>query len=78
MRKKSSLELSLRIRQIRHEVFGENGGPLLAQRLGLPFRTWAEFEASRTIPALAVLHFMELTNVNPRWLLTGQGDKYVG
>ena len=77
MSKKGSRDLSLRVREIRQEMFGENGGPFLAEQLGLPFRTWVEFEMGRTIPALAILRFIELTHVNPHWLLTGVGDKYI-
>jgi hypothetical protein len=76
MGEKSKAVLALRIREIRHELFGDNGGPLLAQHLGLPFCIWAQFEAGRAIPALAILRFIEVTHVNPRWLLTGVGDKY--
>jgi hypothetical protein len=78
MRKNRSLDLALRVREIRQEMFGENGGPLLAECLCLPFRTWVEFEAGRTIPAVVILHFVELTHANPHWLRTGRGDKYLG
>jgi hypothetical protein len=75
MRKKCRLDV--RLREIRQEMFGENGGPILAEQLGLPIRTWVGFETGRTIPALAILRFIELTHVNPHWLLTGLGDKYI-
>jgi hypothetical protein len=78
MRKDRNLDLAFRVREIRQEMFGENGGPLLAERLRLPVRTWLEFEAGRTIPAQVVLRFVELTHANPHWLLTGRGDKYQG
>jgi hypothetical protein len=78
MGKQDRADLGLRVREIRREMFGENGGPLLAGRLDLPFPTWVGFEAGRSIPALAILRFIELTRVNPRWLLKGQGDKYLG
>jgi hypothetical protein len=68
--------LAQRVREIRVERFGEDGGPLLAEILGLPERTWANYEAGVTIPALVVLHFVEVTGANPRWLRTGQGEKY--
>jgi hypothetical protein len=59
-------------------MFGENGGPLMAEHLRVPFRTWLEFESGRPIPAEVVLCFIELTFANPHWLLTGRGDKYHG
>jgi hypothetical protein len=71
-------DLAVRVREIRRDLYGENGGPLLAQRLCLPFRTWTQFETGRTIPALVILRFMEVTDANPHWLSTGQGDKYLG
>jgi hypothetical protein len=77
MWKNHSADLAIRVREIRREVFGDNGGPLLAQRLRLPFHIWSQFEAGRTIPAVVILRFVELTHANPHWLWTGQGDKYL-
>lgn len=68
--------LASRVREVREDLFGEHGGPILAQALGLPFRTWHNFEVGCTIPAQTILHFIELTNVSPRWLLSGEGQKY--
>ena len=48
-----------------------HGGPLLARRLGIPFRTLHNYEAGCTIPAHAILRFIKLTGVDPHWLLTG-------
>ena len=78
MSKKSSSDLSLRVNEIRQEIFGENGGPFMAGELGVPFQTWVEFEMGRPIPALVILRFIELTHANPHWLLTGLGEKYIG
>ncbi len=68
--------LASRVRQIREERDGEHGGPLLADALQLPFRTWHNYEAGCTIPAPTILRFIELTHVNPHWLLTGDGEKF--
>ena len=70
--------LAQRVREIRVERFGEVGRPLLAELLGLPERTWANYESGVTIPALVILQFVDLTGVNPYWLRTGKGDKYDG
>ena len=70
------LELARRIRLIREEVYGENGGPLLAQTLRIPYRTWFNYETGCTVPAPTILQFIELTDANPNWLLTGEGPKY--
>jgi hypothetical protein len=68
--------LSHRVREIRLERYGENGGPMLAEALKLPFRTWLNYEAGVTIPGLVILRFIELTGACPRWLLTGEGPRY--
>ena len=65
--------LARRIREIRVERFGEGGGTLLAEILGLPERTWHNYESGVTIPALVILRFIEVTGADPRWLLTGRG-----
>ena len=69
-------DLARRIREVREEIYGENGGPLLAVALGLPFRTLLNYEDGCTIPAQAILRFIEVTKANPHWLLTGQGEHY--
>ncbi len=65
-----------RVREIRVERFGEGGAPLLAETLGLPERTWQNYESGVLIPALVILWFIELTGASPRWLRTGAGDRY--
>lgn len=68
--------LSRRLREVRQELFGEHGGPELARRLGLPARTWYNYETGVTVPAEVLLSFIEQTGTNPTWLLTGEGSKY--
>lgn len=68
--------LSRRLREIRQELFGDHGGPELARRLGLPARTWYNYETGVTVPAEVLLGFIEQTGANPNWLLTGDGSKY--
>ena len=70
------LDLAHRVRIIREELFGENGGPLLAQQIGVPYRTWMNYEDGCTIPAHAILRFIEVTDADPHWLLTGEGEPY--
>jgi hypothetical protein len=65
-----------RLRQIRREVYGEDGVPQLALALGVPPGTWENYEAGVVIPGLVVLEFLCLTGVDPRWLTTGEGDAY--
>lgn len=68
--------LSRRIREIRLELYGEHGGPLLAEAMGMPFRTWMSYEQGAGMPAQSLLRFIEVTRTDPHWLLTGQGRKF--
>jgi transcriptional regulator with XRE-family HTH domain len=67
------LVLAGRLRELRRVCFGEHGGPLLAERLGLPPRTWANYEQGVMIPGTVILKLIDATGVSPHWLLTGQG-----
>ncbi len=58
-----------RLRSRRVELFGEGGIPQLASRLGLPGRTWLNYEDGVTIPGEVLLHFLAITGTNPLWLL---------
>ena len=42
--------LAGRLRELRLELYGVHGGPVLAEALGLPARTWAHYESGVTIP----------------------------
>jgi hypothetical protein len=68
--------LARRVRQIRIEKFGDNGIATLSQTLDIPARTWEHFENGITIPAWVILQFIEITGVEPHWLLTGDGERY--
>ena len=70
------LNLAGRIKAVRIDLYGVHGGPLLAERLKVPFRTWVEYEEGLTIPAQTILRFIDLTNADPHWLLTGEGPHY--
>jgi hypothetical protein len=69
-------DVAMRFREIRIALYGENGGPLLAEALGVPFRTLYNYESGCTIPAHSILRFIELTRVHPHWLLTGDGARF--
>jgi hypothetical protein len=73
---RSKAAIAGRLRLIRSEIFGEHGGPELADRLGLPFRTWLNYESGVTIPGEVLLRFLEVTDSEPLWLLGGEGPKY--
>src|ERR1700730_3552605 len=68
-------QLADRIRMIRTELYGERGLAELAKQIGVPVRTWYSYETGVTVPAEVLLRFIELTHVEPLWLLHGQGNK---
>jgi phage repressor protein C with HTH and peptisase S24 domain len=72
----AKFSLAERLRLLRSELYGERGGPELARRLGLPIRTWYNYESGVTVPAEVVLKIIELTSVEPMWLLHGEGPKF--
>ena len=65
-----------RLRQVRHARFGERGAPELARLLGLPARSWYNYEIGVTVPAPLLLRFLEVTGAEPRWLLHGDGPMF--
>ena len=69
-------DLASRVREIRAELYGTHGGPMLASALEIPFRTWHNYENGCTIPAQTLLRFIEVTDAHPHWLLTGEGARY--
>jgi hypothetical protein len=69
--------ISQRLREIRQELHGEHGGPEMARQLGLPARTWYNYESGVTVPAEILLSFIDLTGANPSWLFSGRGPRYL-
>ncbi len=76
MDRQSIIHVAARAREVRRELYGERGAPKLAEDLELPTRTWLNYESGVVIPATVILRFIDLTGANPRWLLTGQGERY--
>jgi len=68
--------LAERLKKVRIELFGQHGGAQLANLLGIPARTWYNYEIGVTVPAEVILRFIGVTHVEPAWLLSGQGEKY--
>jgi hypothetical protein len=69
--------LAQRLREVREELFGEEGVPLLAEALHLPARTWRNYEEGVNIPARVLLRFADISGSSPLWLLTGKGGRYL-
>jgi hypothetical protein len=75
-RTSSKTVIAGRLRHIRIELFGEDGDQEIADQIGIPSRTWSNYEAGVTIPGEVLLQFLEITGVEPIWLLRGTGPKY--
>jgi hypothetical protein len=69
-----SRQLAERLKLIRIELFGVCGIPELALQLGIPPRTWGNYELGVIMPSDILLKFIELTSVDPHWLATGEGN----
>ena len=68
-------KLAERLREIRQYLYGEDGVENLAQALGVPAQTWRNYERGITMPAELLLEFLQLTDADPNWLLTGEGKR---
>lgn len=66
-----------RLRLVREELYGEGGLPALAGRLGIPEKTLRNYESGVMIPGPVLLVFLHATGVNPDWMLTGEGPRYL-
>jgi transcriptional regulator with XRE-family HTH domain len=73
---RAKYDLAERLREIRVALYGERGGSEMARRLGVPIRTWYNYESGVTVPAEVLLKFLELTSVEPQWLLHGRGERF--
>jgi hypothetical protein len=76
LEKTTNEEMAARLREIRQDMYGEHGAQFLADDLGVPLRTWMNYESGIVMPAKVVLRLIVTANVNPHWLLTGRGEKY--
>jgi transcriptional regulator with XRE-family HTH domain len=65
-----------RLRLVRQDLYGDRWD-LLADRLGVTRRRWLNYEEGVATPlAEVLLAFLELTGVEPAWLLTGDRERY--
>lgn len=67
--------LARRIREVRVDQFGEDGEDVLAGLLGIPPRTWLNYEAGIVMPATVLLRFLRVTGASPESLLGGRGGR---
>jgi hypothetical protein len=75
MNRKASL--ACRVRELRDFLYGENGVDSLARAVKVPPSTWRNYERGVTMPAEVLLDFMEVTQVSPHWLSTGEGERFI-
>jgi transcriptional regulator with XRE-family HTH domain len=72
---KRRIGIAVRVRQIRLDLYGEDGLENVARALGVPAQTWRNYERGVTMPAEMLLEFMALTGADPIWLLSGDGER---
>jgi hypothetical protein len=73
----SARTLVERLRFIRVELYGETGVEALSARLGIPSKTWANYESGVAPAAPILLRFIEITGVHPLWLLDGREPRHL-
>ncbi len=73
---RAKMALAERLAALRSELYGDRGGPEMARRLGIPVRTWYNYEGGVTVPAEVILKIIELTAVEAGWLLHGEEPKF--
>lgn len=76
MARKVHTDMAERLREIREDLYGAHGAQFMADRLNIPLKTWLHFESGVVVSGQTILKLIVETNVNPRWLLSGQGPKY--
>jgi transcriptional regulator with XRE-family HTH domain len=67
--------LADRLRLIRFELYGELGIARMAAGLGVPPKTWANWESGIAPSAMIILRLIEITGIHPLWLLDGREPK---
>jgi hypothetical protein len=72
LKPEASRTLAERLRLVRVDLYGETGAEVLSARLGIPPKTWANYESGVTPAAPVLLRLIEVTGVNPLWLLDGR------
>lgn len=70
--------ISLRLKEIREELFGSRGRAEMARFLELSQPAYLPYErAGAKIPHWVIAKLAEKKSVNPLYLLTGKGEKYL-
>ena len=53
-----------RLCEVREDLYGEHGGQFLADALGIPLRTWLNYESGVVMPAQVVLQLIVLSGAD--------------
>jgi transcriptional regulator with XRE-family HTH domain len=71
----TNFTLAERLRLVRIALYGDDDDAIrrLAAALQISPAAWERYENGMMMPATHMLHFINLTNAHPRWLLDGQG-----
>lgn len=65
-----------RVIELRRERHNSRGAAAFARELGIPERSWYLYEHGTAMPGELLLKIVELTGVEPMWLLYGTEPKY--
>ena len=76
MREAKRSGIAERLREVRSEWDGEYGAQFFADALGIPLRTWMNYESGVTVPGEVILKLLVTTRISPHWLLSGEGAKF--
>lgn len=69
-------DLATRLRELRIDLYGDHGAQFMADALGIPLKTWLNYESGVVMPGKIVLKLIVEARVNPQWLLNGRGSLY--
>jgi hypothetical protein len=73
---RARLALAKRLVVLRSEVYGDRGAPEVARLIGIPLRTWYNYEKGVTVPAEIILKIIEVTSVEAQWLIDRKGPRF--
>ena len=74
MQRQPDPELPARLAELRRDLYGEHGGPLLAMMIGISFGEWFGYEQGKPVPAGIMARLSRVTGVELGWLRTGLGE----
>jgi hypothetical protein len=66
----------IRLAELRTRHFGSDGIAACAHRVGVPHRSWYNYEHAVAVPGEVILRVIEATNGEPMWLLYGREPMY--